>query len=427
MRRREKMDTIGLPIPLATSGVYYNGELLSSSQSSFGQIGDSVISSDCCIDEKHPGPPYISGGPLNVRHFRSNYLTSLVDVNVHSNPGYLDWFIEGPVIGLVDPANYLDWTDPSSEILDDGSWCNPSHLDDGVKGWNRAAPGKPEADIATALGEAQEIVPMIQQTVKSFAKAYQRIKRKGQPYSASNAADDWLNFNFGWLPFLNDIIDFINVVQHQEDLIYQLRKDNAKWVYRRRSVRREEQVEQVYSSQNVPGHIPAAATQCYTYPLGNIRGEKVTRLNSWFVGRFKYYIPYLKTKGPVTTREMVHLLGLKPTPMMVYNLLPWSWLLDWATNVGDSFANFQSIFIDGVVSKYAYVMSHKTQRVTFEYYSNYKGTPLSTINYAEIEQKLRSPALPFGFTTPATSFSDRQWSILAALGISRNRVLSRTL
>lgn len=423
MRTRSRDRAIDTPIELGTSGLSQYDEVLTSYTSMFDPAYDVYSHRDVCVDELHAGPPYKTGGPLDVRHFKTDLYDDLPYVDYHSCKGcYFDYWLTGRLMPVFNPIKYLDWTDPSSPSLDDWSWCNPDHYDDGVNGWGKAKPAQPEASLGVAFGEAREIPHMLAQTAKAFARSYKTFIKNTSKMGIRDAADDWLNLNFGWLPFLRDIEDFIKVVKYQEDLLRQLRKDNNQWIYRRRSIRREETVEQVFSDSRVAAFTPVGASNLYNTPNGNTRIERVTRLNSWFVGRFKYYIPYLKTSGPGTTREMVHLLGLRPTPMVLYELMPWSWLVDWFTNVGTSFSNLQSCLLDGVVSKYAYVMSHKTQRVTGEYFSNFKQGPIKAVRYAQIEQKIRSEASPFGFENSADSFSQRQWSILAALGFTRNSV-----
>jgi hypothetical protein len=104
-------------------------------------------------------------------------------------------------------------------------------------------------------------------------------------------------------------------------------------------------------------------------------------------------------------------------------LTPWSWLSDWVTNIGDVMASMSSIMFDNLCAKYAYVMGTTSQRVDYEGRNNYKlpTGPMTETWYAEYIRKSRVAASPFGFGLTNSDFTARQWSILAALGLSRLR------
>lgn len=426
-RDRVQADFTKLPIELGTYEFWYNGGIYYTKPHSYTGLGQDQVTTkfDRCIDETHPGPPYKTGGPLDVRHYSTDWYTVTQHELPCTNPNYGDAY-KGGFMGATPPSAYLDWTDVNSPLLDDGMWCNPDWLANGVTGWANALPAQPAVDLGVALAEAREIPQMLAQTAKSFAKSWARAGGKRGPLGPRDLADDWLNANFGWRPFLNDLGNAITAVIDNEALVQQLRRDNSKWVYRRRSVRNESETEQMYEAKNSPGHMPTLTTRLYSSPLGHIRIERRTSLNVWFVGRFKYYIPYLKTSGLPSTKEALKVLGLNLSPSTLYELMPWSWLIDWYSNYGANVKIISDYCTNNTVAKYAYVMSHKKQQVAAEYYTNFKNKPLSTMAYATCEQKLRMPASPLGFGLKSSGFTSYQWSILSALGISKNKTLALT-
>jgi hypothetical protein len=109
--------------------------------------------------------------------------------------------------------------------------------------------------------------------------------------------------------------------------------------------------------------------------------------------------------------------------------MPWSWLVDWFTGFGHIVNNATQIADDHLAAQYAYIMLHKTTKSVREIscklntVDNYAGTAktYSTIQVAAHtlqESKTRVPASPFGFNF-SLPFSNRQLSILTALGLSR--------
>jgi hypothetical protein len=103
----------------------------------------------------------------------------------------------------------------------------------------------------------------------------------------------------------------------------------------------------------------------------------------------------------------------------VWELTPWSWLADWFTNVGDVVANMSTGYAENLAAQYAYVMGTTQISTCWDTSLNTKqGVIHNSSGYTET-YKHRVGASPFGFGLTSNDFSARQWSILAALGLSR--------
>jgi len=78
---------------------------------------------------------------------------------------------------------------------------------------------------------------------------------------------------------------------------------------------------------------------------------------------------------------------------------------------------------DGLVMQYGYMMEHIVLTVD----RTHEGTilngdlPVHARETFTVDYKRRRRATPFGFGVSVGSFTDRQWTILAALGMSRGR------
>jgi len=123
--------------------------------------------------------------------------------------------------------------------------------------------------------------------------------------------------------------------------------------------------------------------------------------------------------------EANHLFGVIPTPEVVWELTPWSWAVDWFTNVGDVMSNVSSFITDGLVLQYGYIMEHT--RVFGEIVCT---VPPSQVGQYGLtggvlkrtyvrEYKTRIHADPYGFGIDDTTLTKRQLSILGALGLSK--------
>jgi hypothetical protein len=113
------------------------------------------------------------------------------------------------------------------------------------------------------------------------------------------------------------------------------------------------------------------------------------------------------------------LLGTRLTPEVLYNLTPWSWALDWIVDLGAVIGNISAFLADGLILQYGYIMQ---ETVISDIYTLTGATcgnrPVQLYQTLGTIQKLRRKATPYGFGLNPNAFSDRQWAILAALGLT---------
>jgi hypothetical protein len=115
------------------------------------------------------------------------------------------------------------------------------------------------------------------------------------------------------------------------------------------------------------------------------------------------------------------IFGLQLTPETIWNLAPWSWAVDWFTNVGDVIANLSDWINDGLVMQYGYMMEYKYSKITYTpvgpsmFRSGNRPTQVSLVS----ETKTRRRASPFGFGLTWNGLSPKQLAIAASLGITK--------
>jgi hypothetical protein len=121
---------------------------------------------------------------------------------------------------------------------------------------------------------------------------------------------------------------------------------------------------------------------------------------------------------------MARIYGLRPSPAVVYNAIPWTWLIDWFSNLGDIIDNLDAGVADRLAADYLYVMRETTYRRE----RNVRGALYSSFDLKQYQYNLTSTAImsvktrikgsPFGFGVNPNSLTDHQIAILGALGLS---------
>jgi hypothetical protein len=121
------------------------------------------------------------------------------------------------------------------------------------------------------------------------------------------------------------------------------------------------------------------------------------------------------------------LLGLELTPAVLWELAPWTWLLDWVSNLGSLASNISLLDWSNVLLDYAYLtfVVKTTSQITWKGPTQWSS--LASVSHGYIsqsytsEEKIREQASPYGFSVSWDGLSPFQLSILAALGMSRGR------
>lgn len=284
----------------------------------------------------------------------------------------------------------------------------------GAKMLKAATPTRSEAGVNVALAE------LFHDGMPSFSLSL----LKSRAHTLKSAGQDYLNVEFGWKPLVSDITKTVRALMKATAVIKQFERDSGRIVRRRFALPATTSVSE--SSSN-----PYAAN--YGVPLENygfgrkgaIQLVSSSEVSYWFSGTFTYYVA---TDSSVLTKlerwEQLgnKLLGTRLTPDVLWELMPWSWLIDWFTSVGDSIANVVAFQNDGLVMPYGYMM--RKTRITTVATGTLLHRGISSLvvpfsNTFLVEQKERVKATPYGFGLSLDALSIRQWAILTALGLTR--------
>jgi len=300
----------------------------------------------------------------------------------------------------------------------------------------RTRPGNPVASLGQFIGELRDLPKT---PLKSYLRgSFKNVGFKNIPkfmlatlLNFRAHGSEYLNVQFGWKPFVRDLRQMYQLWWDIDRRMAQLVRENGRNIRRKATLVNDRSV--------------TTTSTTYSYPYANVYGGPPTfmsgqtvytvrvaeSLRIWFVGGYRYYIPDVGS-SQWNRRARVALFGGLPTPDVLYQLMPWSWLLDWFTNVGDVVSNLSVNAVDNLVSNYSFTMreyskvTEHTAYVTHDRSDGYYSWPYVSHAFRSTDTVVTKARLgggnPYGLDVPLASLSPYQLSILAALGISRAKV-----
>lgn len=354
-----------------------------------------------CDDETHPRRfgHYQTGGPLSIR--KVNFTTSPVTLSGKGDNGTRRWQIDGVYYPKICWHAGLG----VNENLPESHMSYTESL--GPSAYNRFKPNKPSVSLSVSIAELRDLPAML------HYKSYQHL----------NAGKHFLSAQFGWIPFVKDIISMYETYRDIDKVITRITRNNGKWMKRSGTF---EDVNHQITYDGPPtggnwGFFPGPRTDMIDMYRSGYTGVETHAIRSWFTGKFKHYVEGIDSRllEPQFKRNFIRkLYGFSLTPSDLYQAMPWSWLIDYFSNLGDVIDNINAGVVD-TVAKDAWVMSSRITRVTQTSYAAVYGYPeISGVATLEHVSKARNVCNPFGLSLSSSELSGRQLAVLAALGIS---------
>lgn len=400
-------------------------------------------------DNINPGPPYLSGGPFRnlVCHLPSSKQVGTGTFNNLGSSGTTsnDYGVyEGSF------ADDGEWpAGPSYETIRDRNFSSFTNLSPyHQRAWDQCKPQVPKGNLSQFIYELRDLPGMLKTSANAFHRQWLDLSRgRGKrgfmlPYmQPEEAADHFINNEFGWKPFLNDIFKLFDIWNNTVKHIADLSRDNGIFVRRRKVLEESESVSSfiwIPQSATVPSSAsltdPSGRPFCKqgNTPVGTGTGLTTfttrTRKRVWAVGSFKYYRPEFDSllfdqdqyNYFQSAQRLMTLYGLRITPTLVYRLVPWTWLGDWFTDFSKHLERLDDFVVDGIVARYLYVMNQQEDEITKTCTLNFWSGPITVNFQRRFSLKQREIAdSPYGFSSPWKTLSPRQLGILGALGFTR--------
>jgi hypothetical protein len=283
----------------------------------------------------------------------------------------------------------------------------------GSTGIAKCIPTNPLANMGQFLVELRDIPRFFDPFAwKEKARHFKKLAEAG--------SSEYLNVEFGWLPFLSDINSFFKVTSNLTRNIQQYNRDSGRHIRRNSSILTSSSA--VVTDLGAAGPFPAPPT---TVSGGKLTKSVTTTQRVWFSGSFTYYLPPIDgSAGSYFRRYLAYankLYGIVPGPDLLWKVAPWSWGIDWISNTGSVIRNWEAFTFQGLVMHYGYVMEEKTRTTSWamDGFRLSRDPTTSVTDFVIEDSKIRRHATPYGFGLNPGSFTPFQNGIIAALGINR--------
>lgn len=415
-------------------------------------VGTKQFAIEQLTTTSHPGPPFKEGGAFWLK--RLSFVRTMIPWSYQGGPypsgGYITSFGYDSQVFPVSPYGRPLEIDAVSfqKQFDAGGFPSSDLTALGAQAWDRFNPLASQANLAQTLAELKrEGLPKVPGIgdIRALADSLRRTNQGGVKFRPSKAAKrrgrdlsrlggEYLNVVFGWRPLVSDLRALYDAWKNLDTSLAQIEKDNNKGIRRRGVVSKTTTVVN-RESQAWYGNLspPFRHSVDSGSPVGSTELTVIETQKVWFSARFRYNIPMADIASGEWKREATrNLFGLKVTPSVLWELMPWSWLIDWFFNVGNVLENLDPKTGD-LYADYAYIMRHteRTKTVTTRSCSQVVEFPnvvarKKSYLFTEVETfetKERIAATPLGFGYTKTSpLTGKQWAILAALGLSRSNL-----
>lgn len=206
----------------------------------------------------------------------------------------------------------------------------------------RSNPSRPYVDTGVFLGELRDFPQMgkslwfaAKRLVRETDQSLSRIRRLDLSFRRaameviSNPDEYFIATQFGYLPFVSDVMKYCNAGDVIQKRAHELKQARANGYSTRRVTLDQGEEHSVVPRHRLTSYGPS------------LYGEKVEASSfvRWGVGKWT-----LNPDGPLArvstdsqmmalTRRAVY--GADVDASTAWNLIPWSWLIDWASNAGD--------------------------------------------------------------------------------------------
>lgn len=267
----------------------------------------------------------------------------------------------------------------------------------------RSIPDVPDFSLPRFIGELREGLPKVP------------LRTLSQEKKLRSVGGEYLNIQFGLMPTVSDL-----------QKLFQLLFDPRARQFIKRELDKEFRVRKVIDkSESTVNTDLSASSEKNTLPSFLASDVRLTRTRVqsyriWSSVSFKYYqVSRLQTLINDLERQLG--MGVIPTAIDLWNLIPWSWFVDWFVNLDDVITNLSYLGKSGLYLRYGYIMGHFSDVITDRQTCVINGSRFESIGVTHYERKYRVKASPFGFGLTWKEFDPFQTSILGALGISKLR------
>ncbi len=279
----------------------------------------------------------------------------------------------------------------------------------GAEAYNRMKPTKPTFSSLNAVYELREVPGMLRQ--KMVSSGLHRV------------SNFHLAIQFGWLPLLRDIQSIVSFQAQAQKKLAWLLKHNGKPT-RTKAILDAKLSARNNEVSNGDSPLPTFVSYFYNGATSSTYWTDIYD-RTWATATWRWFLPDGPRDIQWTRSMMMRLFGLQPTPSVVWNALPWTWLADWFYNTGDVLENMEAGVADRLAAERFYLMREQgivnrcENRGTYYARSDNHAVPVVVQGHTFSILKTRMKGDPFGYGTKMQDLNATQLGILGALGLSR--------
>lgn len=307
----------------------------------------------------------------------------------------------------------------------------------GNRAYAKLRPQVAGASLTQAIWELRDVPGSLKGSAQFFHNMWQGFL-KTKPVSVQRAlrdavaipkdvSDEFVNYQFGWKPFVGDVVNTCAKIIDLDKTIQDNMASNGQYQKRRFSEPPSVEEDVVFSGDAVeaPYVYPSLGSTYLLSQAYTIKRVKYSRL--WYTGSFWTYFPEFDPAmrsgfdSLDSANRIISSLGGGINPTMLYRIMPWTWLVDWFTGLGDLVQRLQDSAGNEVLCDEFYLMRQAREyfQYTWAYVDRQGGTnTLSWYRSMEVKRRDRARGV-FNFAANPNGMSSVQKAILGALGLSR--------
>jgi hypothetical protein len=260
---------------------------------------------------------------------------------------------------------------------------------------------------------------------------YVRRKKKGFNLTLKDVSDDFLNYSFGWKPFVSDLIAMYRALANLDKRLSYLVRNAS------RPIRRHVTIDLV-DFQDWPSLDRWLYSVAYLYKApydmleNGHNSETITKRRWIYKPRYTQTLEYSYTLPNVSDtrrkiRAYLDAFGVRLDPSIIWNAIPFSFVVDWVIDVGGWLRRFtpNDLGMEIVIRDFSQsVKYHSIADITAELkYPSWHGYAIEKRDILSIERSYyeRStelvPMTSLSFTTP----NAMQFTLGGALVLSNRK------
>lgn len=375
-----------------------------------GEYSRNPIDPHSLLSENHRKNvrPYDTGHEFSS--VKTDEFLSHPDWVAYSGQGH---YVRGPIkLGGFNTADY------------NRSFGKPD-LNKGTFALKQTRPTKSAANLSQLVLELLVDLPTI--PYKPFMKGWNKDPLR------KISGSEYLNIVFGWQPTVTDVLKICEAIVRSNEILTQYERDSGKNVRRQFAFAPESTT--ISTNETARAHLSGmhsynSYSALYAgLPTSARTGKQVlTRVHYesyWFKGAWTYHYEnpvkdsvFDFASAAQLARKLLGFQGL--TPELLWELAPWSWLIDWFINIGDLLELNVALGQDDLVLRYGYLMRTTRIQATAAHdgVTQLSGPTGPITQSVQITAKERFRSTPYGFGVNMDSLNANQWAILAALGMT---------